>query len=112
MEQTVINGYFGVDNQMPNTKALGNPDRGMYTSVSLIRPFRVEGSSQQRISSFATDARTHRIRWSNHHRKWILGKITGHRYGSGNPSRKLVMTAWTATLSSSYSRLKYIKKAP
>ena len=58
MEQTVINGYFGVDNQMPNTKALGNPDRGMYTSVSLIRPFRVEGSSQQRISSFATGVTT------------------------------------------------------
>lgn len=36
MEQTGINGYFGVDNQMPNTKALGNPDREMYTSVSLI----------------------------------------------------------------------------
>ena len=84
MEWVGNNGCFGVDNQILNAMALGNPDRERYCSICLTQAPWVPRSSQQRISSFSPDipnASEYPEASSSESR--IQEEIAGHRHNSG-----------------------------
>lgn len=115
MEWVGNNGCFGVDNQILNAMALGNPDRERCCSICLTQAPWVPRSSQQRISSFSPD-----IPNASEYAE-VSSMEVGFRRKSqdtdtirvdftSNRSRKPVVASWTAIPSSSSSRPKYQDK--
>ncbi len=112
MEWVGNNGCFGVDNQILNAMALGNPDRERYCSICLTQAPWVPRSSQQRISSFSPDipnaseyAEVSSMEVGFRRKPQDTGTI---RVGfTSNRSRKPVVASWTATPSSPSFRPKY-----
>ena len=115
MEWVGNNGCFGVDNQILNAMALGNPDRERYCSICPTQAPWIPRSSQQRISSFSPD-----IPNASEYAE-VSSMEVGFRRKSqdtdtirvdftSNRSRKPVVASWTAIPSSSSSRPKYQDK--
>ncbi|MBI0145379.1 MULTISPECIES: hypothetical protein [Bifidobacterium] len=109
------NGCFGLDNQILNAMALGNPDRERYCSICPTQAPWVPRSSQQRISSFSPD-----IPNASEYAEVSSMEVEFRRKSQdtntirvgfiSNRSRKPVVASWTAAPSSSSSRPKYQDK--
>lgn len=115
MEWVGNNGCFGLDNQILNAMALGNPDRERYCSICPTQAPWVPRSSQQRISSFSPD-----IPNASEYAEVSSMEVEFRRKSQdtntirvgfiSNRSRKPVVASWTAAPSSSSSRPKYQDK--